>query len=147
MLLDCIQGYIQQYELKKEKAGRAIVFALYGTGNAPLRKGVFLDLVKRAIALGIDIVVSSQCPYGRTKLESYATGSRLLDMGVISSFDMTIEAVVTKLAYLMGRGLRGTELKRVMETNIRGELCVVDTTVDHVNANSAAYGKRIEKMF
>ena len=49
-------------------------------------------------------------------------GQAFLDMGVISAGDMTMEACVTKLAYLLGRGLRGDELRVPMMTDLRGEL-------------------------
>eukprot|EP00461_Guttulinopsis_vulgaris_P008319 UN08370 len=42
--------------------------------------------------------------------------------GVIDGLDMTIEACTAKLAYLMGRGLRGKSLKLAMESPLRGEL-------------------------
>ncbi|RLN96762.1 hypothetical protein DYB28_004336 [Aphanomyces astaci] len=55
-------------------------------------------------------------PRRRTQLDTYATGIKLLQMGVITSYDMTIESCVTKLAYLMGKGYRGPDLKLNMET-------------------------------
>jgi len=52
-------------------------------------------------------------------------------LGVIDGKDMTVEACVTKLAYLMGRGLRGDELKKAMETNLRGEVGSLETSMDY----------------
>ena len=56
--------------------------------------------------------------------------------------DMTIEASVTKLAYLMGRGLRSSALKHAMETNIRGELTHYTTQ----NIYQPSYKKRYEQF-
>ncbi|KAF1787164.1 L-asparaginase, N-terminal [Phytophthora cactorum] len=94
----------------------ALVFALFGTGNAPLRKDGFLRLVKMAVDADIPVTITSQCVQGRTQLDTYATGVNLLNMGVITSLDMTIEACVAKLAYLMGKGFTGKQLKTKMET-------------------------------
>jgi L-asparaginase len=126
---DCIDAYIERHLRDQDaakKRGRAMVFALYGTGNAPLRKDSFIKLVERAIKADIPVTVTTQCVRGRTQLDAYATGVTLLEMGVITSFDMTVEACVSKLAYLMGKGFRGKALKDKMETDLRGELSVVD---------------------
>ncbi|RLN70480.1 hypothetical protein BBJ28_00004915 [Nothophytophthora sp. Chile5] len=125
---ECIEAYIERHNASKGTQGsrKAVVFALYGTGNAPLRKDGFLRLVKSAIESHIPVTITSQCVQGRTQLDTYATGIQLLNMGVITSLDMTIEACVAKLAYLMGKGFAGAELKAKMETDLRGELSIVD---------------------
>ncbi|KAI9908791.1 hypothetical protein PsorP6_003022 [Peronosclerospora sorghi] len=127
--LECIDVYIQHHNASKrngETKRKALVFALYGTGNAPLCQHGFLRLVKLAIESGIPVTITSQCVQGRTQLDTYATGVNLLNMGVITSLDMTIEACVAKLGYLMGKGFEGKELKAKMETDLRGELSIVN---------------------
>ena len=49
-------------------------------------------------------------------------GRVLLDLGVISAEDMTTEAIVTKMAYLIGRGLNDRALRQAMGEDLRGEL-------------------------
>jgi L-asparaginase len=100
----------------------ALLLLLYGTGNAPARKKEFLEALKRCKQNHVEIVVASQCRFGTVNLSTYATGKTLLDFGAINGFDMTIEACTTKLAYLMGLGYRGQQLKVLMEKNLRGEI-------------------------
>ncbi|KAJ0406866.1 hypothetical protein ATCC90586_002896 [Pythium insidiosum] len=129
---DCIQAYINLHNqnAKANLGHKAMVFALYGTGNAPLRKDSFLKLIEQAVASHIPVCITTQCVQGRTQLDTYATGVKLLAMGVITTFDMTIEATVAKLAYLMGKGFQGAELKAKMESDLRGELSVVEEGAD-----------------
>eukprot|EP00698_Gefionella_okellyi_P021731 TRINITY_DN7111_c0_g1_i1.p1 TRINITY_DN7111_c0_g1~~TRINITY_DN7111_c0_g1_i1.p1 ORF type:complete len:321 (+),score=62.79 TRINITY_DN7111_c0_g1_i1:805-1767(+) len=101
---------------------RALVLMSYGTGNAPSRKQQFLTTIERVVARGIAVVVQSQCIKGFVSLGTYATGVQLQKLGVITSHDMTTEATVTKLSYLLGRGFSGDALKRAMEMDFRGEL-------------------------
>lgn len=152
---DCIEAYIQRHNASP-RAGdgsstaprKAIVFALYGTGNAPLRKDGFLRLVRSALDSHIPVTITTQCVQGRTQLDTYATGVELLRMGVITSLDMTIEATVAKLAYLMGKGFHGAELKAKMETDLRGELSLVDSLASGDDmSHTRQYRKTVIKNF
>ena len=106
----------------KEKPA-CLVLMLYGAGNAPSQKKGFLSLIGEGVSQrGAIVVITSQCLHGSVDMSQYATGHALKDLGVIDGRDMTTEATVTKLAYLVGRGLRGAQLKSAMESNLRGEL-------------------------
>uniref|UniRef100_M4BL96 asparaginase n=1 Tax=Hyaloperonospora arabidopsidis (strain Emoy2) TaxID=559515 RepID=M4BL96_HYAAE len=150
--LECIEAYIDRHNARKcEKETvkpKALVFALFGTGNAPLCQDGFLRLVRLAIASDIPVTVTSQCVRGRTQLDTYATGVNLLNMGVITSLDMTIEACVAKLGYLMGKGVQGKELKMKMETDLRGELSVVDAVAHGEEmSRTRQYRKTVVRSF
>lgn len=100
-----------------------LVLMLYGAGNAPMAKKGFLETIGHGVAeKGAIVVITSQCLHGSVDMTQYATGNALRQLGVIDGRDMTTEATVTKLAYLVGRGLRGSALKTAMESNLRGEL-------------------------
>jgi hypothetical protein len=71
---------------------------------------------------------------------SLATGSVLRALGVIDGRDMTVEASVTKLAYLLGRGLRGSGLKLAMESNLRGELTLKTSLAYTAHSSSGGSG-------
>ncbi|OQS00140.1 asparaginase [Thraustotheca clavata] len=145
---ECINAYVDRHNREPNKSSnpKAMVFALYGTGNAPLKKDGFLSVVQRALNSEIAVVVTTQCLYGRTQLDTYATGVKLLEMGVITSYDMTIESCVTKLAYLMGKGYRGNSLKEKMETDLRGELSLVDHAGEDLSRNQSNNRKTVKKL-
>ncbi|EPR59917.1 putative L-asparaginase [Toxoplasma gondii GAB2-2007-GAL-DOM2] len=99
----------------------AVVLQLYGSGTAPSTKEL-LDTIKAAIENGINIVATTQCRRGSANLLAYESGVWLSNLGVINGKDLTLEACVAKLAYLMGKGYTGAPLKDLMESDIRGEL-------------------------
>lgn len=102
---------------------RAVVFRTFGSGNAPASDR-FLRILRETTDRGIIIVNISQCFVGKVTMERYATGVTLLDAGVVSGHDMTVEAALAKLMHLLGSGLSTDEVKRLMGTNLRGELTI-----------------------
>ena len=99
---------------------RAVVLKTYGSGNAP-QKPWFIQLLKEATQHGIVIVNISQCSTGMVEMARYETGLHLLDAGVISGYDATVESVLTKLMFLLGHGLSPRELRNEMSRSIAGE--------------------------
>lgn len=100
---------------------KALIMLSYGVGNAP-QDPKLLAVLKQANRAGIVIVNLSQCHRGRVNMSGYATGNSLMQSGVISGHDMTIEAALTKLHWLLSKGLSSDEIKLHMQQNIRGEL-------------------------
>jgi len=68
----------------------------------------------------------TQCLYGTVDLSDYATGAALAKVGVISGFDMTSEAALTKLFYLFSAGHSAQEVKAEMQKDLRGEMTIFD---------------------
>ena len=101
---------------------QGVVLECYGAGNAPDRDESFLEALRAAANRGVVIVDVSQPLYGTADLELYATGRVLLDVGVVSGYDMTAEAALTKLFYLFKKGYAPGEVRRLVQENLRGEL-------------------------
>jgi L-asparaginase len=98
----------------------AIIMESFGTGNTSTAPW-FLDRLRKAIESGKIILDISQCKAGSVEMGRYATSSELKMMGVINGYDMTFEAAVTKLMYLLGRKYPKDRLLRRLSTPIRGE--------------------------
>ena len=99
---------------------KAVVLKTHGSGNAP-QKPWFVKLLKEATAKGIIIVNISQCTTGSVEMERYETGIHLLDAGLISGYDSTVESVITKLMFLLGHGYTPKEIRRIMNIPVAGE--------------------------
>ncbi len=99
---------------------KAVVLKTYGSGNAPQKKWL-VDTLKEAQQRGIVVVNISQCLTGSVEMQRYETGLHLLDAGVISGHDCTVESVLTKLMFLLGEGKAADEITRLMNTPLCGE--------------------------
>ncbi|MDD3491009.1 MAG: asparaginase [Paludibacter sp.] len=102
---------------------RAVVLETFGAGNAP-RQLWFYDALKKATDKGILIVNKSQCGTGTVEMGRYETSLNLMSAGVMSGYDITTEAIVTKLMYLLGECANLQEVKRKLSISLCGEMTV-----------------------
>lgn len=100
---------------------KAVVLKTFGSGNAP-QKSWFLDELKEASRRGILFVNITQCQAGTVEMGLYKTGLRLLEAGVVSGYDSTPECAVTKLMFLLGHHLPLDEVRRLMNSDMTGEI-------------------------
>ncbi len=102
---------------------KAVILETYARGNAPT-DAWFLDALARAGQRGVMLYNVTQCASGSVEMGRYETSAELSKIGVISGYDMTIEAAVTKLMYLSGRYDSREQIERLFQTPLRGEMTV-----------------------
>ncbi len=106
------------FNIKKLKG---IVLETYGSGNAP-SESWFVEEIEKAIKKNIYVINVTQCSGGSVTMGQYETSTQLKSIGVVSGHNITTEAAITKLMYLLGQKIATDVFKTIFETSLRGEM-------------------------
>ena len=101
---------------------RGVVIEAFGAGGLHFIRRNLVEPLERLVQGGMAVAVSSQCLYERSDFTLYQTGRKALDAGVIQCYDMTTEAVVTKLKWALGQTEDLDGVRRMFATCYAGEV-------------------------
>ncbi len=102
---------------------KGVILETYGSGNSPSFPWLS-EILFNAVQKGIVILNITQCLYGRVEMQRYETGQHLLNVGVISGYDMTTEAALAKMMILFGEGKTSKEVVALMTQSLEGEVTI-----------------------
>lgn len=105
---------------------KAVIIESFGLGGVPFEGKSLLSSLGRLLEKGIFVVITTQCKFDGVDLTVYEVGQKTQKMGVISSHDMTFEAVVTKLMWALGQSEAPDDVNRIMSTNYADEVTFKD---------------------
>jgi L-asparaginase len=100
---------------------KALVLETYGAGNAPTSDW-FLSALSKAVKNGLIVINVTQCPGGSVLMGQYEASLALENIQLINGKDISTEAALAKLMYLLGSGVSTDSFKTIYETSLRGEM-------------------------
>ncbi|TAF31799.1 MAG: asparaginase [Cytophagales bacterium] len=115
MMPDLVKARLQNQTL------RGVVLESYGSGNLPTSPWL-QDAISEAAARGVVFLNISQCMGGAVAQGKYEASTMLNELGVVSGHDMTTEAAITKLMFVLGQTTDSKEAKQLLRTSLCGEL-------------------------
>lgn len=100
-----------------------VVIVTYGSGNIPDSRPDLINAMREAVQRGVVIVTCCPCRGGPHDVCMQYVNQGLCNLGIVSGGDITVEAALAKLSFVVGKeGLTLEERKMLMRSNLRGEM-------------------------
>jgi len=101
---------------------RGIIIEAFGSGNVSVKDPYnLIPFVQACTNEGKIVVITSQAPFDAVDLNKYANARMLKQAGAISAGDMTLEACVTKMMFLLGQHDDHLLISSLFQQNLAGE--------------------------
>jgi len=102
---------------------KGLVVRAFGSGNFPVKGAAgLLPFFEKCINHDVILAIVSQADYDAVDLGKYEAGRLAEQAGALSGSDMTLEAALTKLMYLLATNTSKTDIKRKFTQNLAGEV-------------------------
>lgn len=101
---------------------RGVVIEAFGAGGLHFIRRDLIAKLHKAAEAGVTVAVCSQCLYERSDFSLYQAGQKALEQGVLQAFDMTTEATVTKLMWILGQTEDPARIRALFYQNLSGEI-------------------------
>lgn len=112
--------YSSLFDIRKVKA---VIIESFGAGNVPNNTS-FFEMVENYVRSGGIVVNITQCSSGMVSQGMYANSVMLEKIGVVSGSDLTTEAAITKMMFLLGNYENVEEIKSLMQKDLAGEMTI-----------------------
>lgn len=100
-----------------------LIFRAFGAGDVSHHLHPCFEYLREH---EVPAVVTTQAPNGNSNFMVNEPGQALRERGLaIAAFDMSIESITTKLAWLLGKGVPFAEIETQMHTDLHGEINVL----------------------
>lgn len=101
---------------------KGVIVEAFGIGGLHFERRNLAEAIGRAVQKGMTVIVGSQCLYEGSNLSVYQTGQKILKQGAIENHDMTTEAAITKLMWVLGQTQDQEKIRDYFQKSLAGEV-------------------------